>query len=265
MELNLLETKRFLEKLALTAGKYLLENRDKFIVVKHKTKQDIATNVDLEAERIYLRELSKHFPGFNILSEEIGEIDKKSEYTFIIDPLDGTKDYIRGVSLFNTSVALEKDGETLVSVVYRPAEGELFSATKGSGSYLNNKKISPSKTSSLENSFVYIYMPAKNRNPEGFSGSWQIIKKLAQKVYRLRAIADEHTMCSWVAMGGCDAYVNVDSIPRYWDIAAGLFIAKEAGCTITDINGKNITGRKIDSLVVSNSKIHNKLLNILQN
>lgn len=264
MQLNLLETKNFLEKLALKAGKYLLENREKFFVVKQKSKLDIATNVDVEVEKIYLTELNQRFPEFNILSEEIGEIDKKSEYTFIIDPLDGTKDYVRGVSLFNTSVSLEKNGETLVSVVYRPAEDELFSSAKGSGSCLNTNRILPSKTLALQDSFIYVHLPTYSRNPEDFPAAWQKLKKLSENVYRIRGLADEHTMCSWVAMGGCEAFVNLTGIPRYWDIAAGLFIAKEAGCTITDINGKNITGRKIDSLVVSNAKIHQELLAVLQ-
>lgn len=264
MQLDLLETKKFLEKLSLKAGKFLLENRKKFVVVKQKSKQDIATSVDIEVEKIYLTALFKRFPKFNILSEEIGEIDRKSEYTFIIDPLDGTKDYVRGISLFNTSVALEKNGETLVSVVYRPPENELFSAVKDLGSYLNKQKISPSKTSAIQDSFIYVNLPAYSRNPEAFPVAWQKLKRLGEMTYRIRGLADEHTMCCWVAMGGCDAFVNITGIPRYWDIAAGLFIAKEAGCAITEINGKNITGRKIDSLVVSNAKIHQELLGILQ-
>ncbi len=261
---DLSKIKNFLEEIAEKAGKYILSHQDKITITQHKSRLDFATNIDIKAEKIIISALIKKFPNFNILSEEKGMIENHSEYTFIIDPLDGTKDYVKGITIYNTAIALQYKNDLLVGVVYRPSTNQLFSQASNLGAYLNGKLIRPSQINSLHDSFVYTYFPSYEKDPVQFEIVWQQIYKLAKKSYRIRTLADRHTMCCWVAMGGCEAFVSFDK-PKIWDIAAGLSIAKQAGATITDIEGKPVSSNNVSSLVVSNGQIHKELLSVLNN
>ena len=255
--------RKVLIKTAQIAGEFLKKSQSKVSILRYKVTQDIQTTVDIESEKIILKELFEAYPQANILSEETGEINHHSEMTFIIDPLDGTKEYFRQLPLYNISLACEINGQTVASAIFRPAENQLFSAAKGSGAFLNDQKITPSTISDMEKSFVYCYLPTYSRNPEKFSKNWETLGKINRSVYRLRALADENTMCCWTAMGGTEAYINLGNPPKYWDIAPGIFIAQEAGCKITDRYGKPIDLKKIESIIISNGKIHEKLLTLL--
>ncbi|MFA6005122.1 MAG: inositol monophosphatase [Patescibacteria group bacterium] len=252
-----------LDQTALKAGSYLVENRKHVSVVQHKIREDIVTNIDLESEKIIIDSLSAAYPDWNIFSEEVGRIDKKSEYTFIIDPVDGTKEYIRGLPLFNVSIALKHKEEIIAAVVYRPAETVLYSGVMGLGAFHNGARMTPSKVLTLDKSFVYTYLPSFARHPDTFEKSWLALGKIDRSVYRLRSLADENTMCCWVAQGGCEAYVNISDAPKYWDIAPGICVAQAASCMVTDRFGKPLDQLHIDSVVISNGLIHDELLDII--
>jgi len=255
----------FVQDLAIKTGKLLLDHQAQVQVVTVKDRQDIATTADLASEELSWKTISKAYPDHGITSEEKGSIREAADFQWIIDPLDGTKEYVRDLPLFNSSMALEYKGQLVVAAVYRPNEQALYSAALGLGAFKNGKKINVSDKQTLGDSFVYCYLPRyKAEDDNIYDQSWNKLKDLGKKSYRLRALADENTMMCWVAQGGAEAYLNLSNIPKWHDIAPGLLIAKEAGAQITDSTGKLYqSNHQPESLVVSNSLIHGELLDVL--
>lgn len=245
---------------ALKCGKLLLKNQLNFKVVNQKDAQDIATTADIASEKYVISEIEKNFPDHSILSEEEGFVDKKSDFKWIIDPLDGTKEYVRGIPMWNFSMCLMYKEDPIVSVVYRPAEGSLYSAAAGIGSFLNDTKIHVSEVKKIEDSFVYCYIPSYKRDVERYDSAWNSLNKIGKKVYRLRSLSDENTALCWLAQGAIEAYLNLSNPPKPHDIYPGLLIAKEAGAVGTDIDFKSDNFQ----LVVANNKhIYNDLISLI--
>ncbi len=254
----------FAKKVALNVGKILVKEQEKVKVVRFKDRKDIATSADLASEDFVIHSILKYFPNHGVISEEKGEINTTSDFVWIIDPLDGTKEYVRGIPLWNFSMALEYKGELQVSVVYRPFERSLFSALNGEGSFLNGKKIGVSSSEELQDSFVYCYLPSYHRQKDKYDWAWNFLKEIGKNVYRLRSSSDENSALSWLAQGGIDAYLNLSNTPKWHDIAPGLFIAKQAGALVSDINGKEISKDSFNGIIVANNKhIRDYLLKLI--
>lgn len=253
--LRLSELKTFSEKLARSAGKILLDQQKRARIVKYKDVQDIATTADLASEKYIIGEIIKKYPDHSILSEEQGETDKKSDFEWIIDPLDGTKEYLRDIPLYNVSIALEYKGELVVAALFRPSENVLYSTAKGVGAFKNGKKIHVSSKQKLEESFVYCYLPSFKRNQEKYDWAFDKLQKIGKIAYRLRALADENTALCWLAQGGVEAYINLSNPPKKHDISTGILIAQEAGAII-DTQTHPV-------VVANNKKIYNELLGII--
>ena len=254
---QLLDLRVFSENLARRAGEILLDHQNKARIVKVKdNNQDIATSADLASEKFILEEINKTYPDHSILSEEQGETDRKSDFLWIIDPLDGTKEFLRDIPLFNVSIALQYKNELIAAALFRPSENILYSAAKDQGAFKNNKKIQVSGKTKLEESFVYCYLPSYKRNAEMYDSSFEKLKEVGKVAYRLRALADENTALCWLAQGGVEAYLNLSNPPKRHDIATGLLIAKESGATIDTEN--------YPVVVANNKKIYNELVKIIQ-
>lgn len=253
------------EELAKEAGKILQKHSQKTTVKKQKRDiLDIVTEADLESERFLIKKLHKYFPDHNIYSEERGDELRRSDFIWVIDPLDGSKEFVRGLPIYNVSLALEYKGEVVVGVVFRPPTNELFSAAKGRGATLNGKKISVSKESELKNSFIWTHLPSYKNSEAEFRFTWPILEKLARNCYRLRPFSEDVASLCWLALGALEGYVLTISGPSWWDVAAGLLMVKEAGGNVTDIYGEKIKDRDLSKgIVASNGKIHESLLKIL--
>lgn len=252
---QLLELKKFSEDLARNAGEIILKLQKEARIVKYKDLQDIATNADLVSEKYIISEITKKYPHHSILSEEQGETDKKSDFEWIIDPLDGTKEYLRDIPLFNVSIALQYKSELIAAALYRPSENVLYSAAKGIGAFKDGNKIMVSNKEKLEESFVYCYLPSYKRNQEKYDWAFDKLQKIGKTAYRLRALADENTALCWLAQGGVEVYVNLSNPPKKHDISTGLLIAQEAGAIIDTKN--------YPVLVCNNQKIYNELRKII--
>lgn len=246
----------FCKKLILQAGQILLDHQEKFIVVNQKDAQDIATSADLASEEFIIKTIRDKYPTHGILSEEKGSINSDAEFTWLIDPLDGTKEYVRGIPQWNCSIALQYQNETIVSCVYHPYEKVLYSAGKDLGSFRNNKKLQISNINNLENSFIYCYLPSFKRNQDKYDWAFNNLNEIGKKAYRLRALADENTALCWLAQGGCEAYLNLANPPKHHDILPGLFIAQEAGAYMA-VN-------KIPLVVANNKDVYNEILEIIK-
>ena len=150
--LNLKTTLNFSEKLAIKLGKYILDNRSRIKVVEQKDLVDICTNIDKEVEQIAIDAISIKFPGHNIISEEIGEISRNSDYTWYLDPIDGTKEFLRDIPAYNTTFSLEYKNEIILGVTYQPFSKALFSGAINTGAFKNKQIIKVNQQDKLNES-----------------------------------------------------------------------------------------------------------------
>lgn len=245
--------KKFAEDISVKAGEILLAYHDKIRILEYKDRQDVSTNADLASENFIIEEILKQYPDHGVLSEERGEIKSRSEFTWVVDPLDGTKEYIRGLPFFDVAIGLEYQKEIIASAIYRPAEKYLYSAAKGQGAYLNGNKIHVSDTTNIRDSFVYAYLPGCDMDAGTCEMQWGKLIKIDMNVYRLRSYTDVNTALCWVAQGGCEAFVNISDPTKWHDVAPGMLIAKEAGAIVKDIAGLDLPYKNVQTIVAANN------------
>jgi len=246
---------------AIAGGKVASKYFGKILELEGKSMPaDFRTKADLEAEKVIIEILEKKFPNYNILSEEVGEINKNSEYTFVIDPLDGTNNFALGVPYFSTSIALMNKDEVVFGVIYNPILKNIYYAEKGKGAYLNKNRIYVSKESNLKKSTVSMVVnygfPVDNfiRILDG------LYRADVKRVTEFWSVAMDYCL---LASGKIEALI-LHTVPLY-DFAAGKIIAREAGAMITDFNGQKEMNDKNDIFLTSNgTKIHQEILNILK-
>jgi len=232
---------------------------------------DICTDIDVGAEKIIIDSVENEFPNHSIFSEEKGILDKKSDFRWVIDPLDGTKEYIRNVPLFSTVIALEYQKEMILSVVNHVSNNfDTFSAIKGMGSYRNHKKIKVSSHKSINNSYLYYHTPNFTLEKKYAIQVWKKIVEFSRDFYRIRGMAHENIILGWLASGGAEAYIfwggDYKKGPKWYDIAPGILIAIEAGGIATNLKSEKIVHENLyDGIVVTNGKIHQELINSLKN
>ena len=244
----------FAETAALSAGKIILGSTNN-IKVDFKGKTDLITNIDLESERSIIDKIIKSHPSHNILSEEHGLINNNSDYLWVIDPLDGTTNFVHGYPSYGVSIGLVYKNNPEIGVVLELPSKNLYSAQKGCGTFKNGKKINVSKVSKLKNSlhvtgFGYDHGEKWSINMKLF----EHFTDITQGVRRLGAASID--LCH-LACGTVDGFWELDLHP--WDTAAGIVIVKEAGGRITKMNGGKYSIHG-DQILASNGLIHSKML-----
>lgn len=250
------EYQEFAEMLAKKAGDIM---REYFTVgVKYEMKSDNTpvTMADLKINDLVINEISEKFPDHSIQGEEGNRIVDKSEYVWVCDPIDGTKPFMLGIPIATFSLALVKDGEVIVGVVYDPFCNRLFSASKGNGSYLNGTKISVSKTEKLENSFgeQEIYRPGKY-NIEA------MVSELFSKNIRMMQLCAIIYPSALVAAGQID-FTLFPHITAH-DVASIKIIVEEAGGKVTDMYGNEQRyDRPVNGAIISNGLLHDELVEL---
>lgn len=261
---QLLELRTFAEDVILSAGNLVESYRQKAVVVQQKDIQDIATNADLASEQLIVDAIHQTFPLHGINSEERGLERENSDFVWIIDPLDGTKEFVRGIPLYNVAMILMHKREPVVAAVYCPAYKQLFSASKNCGAYLNKQQIKVSAEDRLEASFMYTYLPCTSKQKDK-KNHWRVLENIEKFVYRLRSSSDINAGLCWLANGGFEAYfLDLGFVPEWRDIGPGLFIAQEAGARITTMNGDPVNQTVHETIIATNGKIHDRFIHLLQ-
>ncbi len=228
--------------------------------VSLKGPGDFVTASDKKVEEILISELQKARPNYSILSEEIGEINNDKSFKWIIDPIDGTANFLHGIPHFAISIGLEHDKEIICGIIYDPIKDEMFIAEKGNGSYLNNQRLRVSSRSNLKDCIIF------TGGPKSVSKDIDLVleeyKKFSSKVLiPIRKIGSAALDMAYVAAGRCDGFWQRNL--NYWDIAAGIIIVKEAGGFINDFKGEqNYIENK--TILVNNSKINNEMIEVLK-
>jgi len=239
------------------AGKILVAHFRSEKEIRHKGKGNLVTQVDILSEKCIVELLKREYPDHSILSEESHSSTPVAGYTWIIDPLDGTNNYVFGISFFCTNIALAKDGDIVLGVTYDPLRKELFRAEKGQGAYLNDSAIHVSKESSLGASLVGLDLGYSDERGKELL---DITSNLWGHVHCLRIMGSASLGLAYVACGRVNLYFHRFVYP--WDIASGLLLIREAGGEVTDWEGKPATSQD-EQIIASNRELHQELTGYL--
>lgn len=209
------------------------ESKVRNVDIETKSKNSLVSYVDKTAEERLVTDLALFLPEAGFIAEE-GTSSKVGEtYNWIIDPLDGTTNFLHGVPTYSVSVALKKDDNIVLGVVYEVNRDECFYAWQGSAAFLNGDKISVSKTSTLADSLIATGFPYYDY--KHLDNYFELLKELAKNTRGIRRIGSAAVDLVYMACGRFDAFFEYSL--HAWDVAAGAFIAQRAGGTITDFKG----------------------------
>ncbi|QIB36115.1 inositol monophosphatase [Ancylobacter pratisalsi] len=228
--------------------------------VSLKGPANFVSNADRKAERILHEELSRARPGFGFIMEESGEVEgTDASHRWIIDPLDGTTNFLHGIPLFCISVGLARDGVPIAGVIYNPVTDELFVAEKGAGAFLNDRRIRVAARSKLADAVVCCGMPHLGRG--GFDQFGREYAALAPKVAGMRRTGSAATDLAWVAAGRFDCFWERSL--SSWDMAAGIVLIREAGGYVSDLDDSDKMLAKGD-IIAGNETIRRDVLAVLR-
>ena len=242
-------------KAAGEAGKILKDNFQEINAVTFKEGGSMVTEIDKLSEQRIISIIRGSFPEHSINAEESGLDEKASKYIWLIDPLDGTTNYASHVPFFAVSIALLKDKEAQLGVVYDPIHDDLYTAEIGKGAWLNDKQIGVSETQELKIAKVGYARPSKVK--EEFINLFSKVEA-ATRTPKILGSMTLHNC--YVGVGKSDAAICL--YPNPWDVAAAALVVKEAGGRVTDFSGNDWSLTSKNTLA-SNGKIHDELLAIL--
>ena len=232
------------------AGNILTE---RFITAKDvnfKSEGNPVSDVDIEVEQAVISHLQSEFPSFSILSEESPPIETDSPYSWIIDPLDGTRNYISGIPHFCTTIALSKNGSVLLGITYDPIRKETFSSQKGLGAFINQSPLSVSKKQNLKSSILGLDI---GYYADHAKAATKLVQDFQYQTQAIRILGSAALGLAYAASGRLDIYCHFSLEP--WDLAAGILFIQEAGGVATDMQLKPADLHS-KSVLVSNSALH---------
>lgn len=259
------EFEHFLLRLSVDAGDYLRSHFHSFRNIYKKDFKDLASNVDLNVERLIIDRIQSHFPKHGIVSEETGTINDQSDYQWIIDPIDGSSHFVRNIPIYAINIALTYRGETIAAAVNHPTTQQIFFAAKGRGARLNGLPIQVSNTQHLADAYVFVELPEQKFSDQpsiekDFAARMKIFENLVRRstqveMYRIGGFGQ-----CLLAAGAFDAYIDLSGSTRNWDQIGSLFIAQEAGATIIDLEPRTDTTMRV---MVTNGKLDDELRSII--
>src|SRR5215468_3699025 len=228
--------------------------------VSLKGPANFVSAADRRAEETLHTELSKARPGYGFLGEEAGRregIDKT--HTWIVDPLDGTTNFLHGIPQFAISIALERDSTIVAGLIYNPATEELYTAERGKGAFLNDRRLRVAARQRLDDAVVACALPHRGRG--GLAEFRKEFVLVQERVVGLRRYGAAALDLAWVAAGRLDAYWERNLSP--WDMAAGILMVREAGGFATDLDGRDDMFGKAE-ILAGNEFIQRELLTLIR-
>jgi myo-inositol-1(or 4)-monophosphatase len=241
---------------AKEAGKILIESFGKIKRVDTKGVRDLVSNVDIASEKKIIEIIKTQYPDHGILCEESVGHETGSDYKWIIDPLDGTHNYIYGITTYGISIALEYKGELILGLVYIPPSDEMYLAEKGKGAYLNGERIHVSDRN-LEEAMVIFDSTLHTDRADRI----KFLDVLVDKAFGLRISGSAARNLTYIASGCADLIVEYGDKP--WDFAAGGLLLEEAGGKLTTLDGEKWSPY-IQGYLASNNKFHDQILKLIK-
>ncbi|MBI5918228.1 MAG: inositol monophosphatase [Nitrosomonadales bacterium] len=247
-------------KAARRAGNLIHRAADKIdhLTVTKKSHSDYVSEVDRAAEQSIIETLLDAYPNHAILAEESGT-QGDSEFVWIIDPLDGTTNFLHGFPQYAVSIALQQNGVLTQAVIYDPTKNDIFTATRGRGAFLNDRRIRVSKRIHLADALIGTGFPYTNFDHE--EAYIAIFREFMQKTSGLRRPGAASLDLAWTAAGRFDGFFETGLKP--WDIAAGCLLITEAGGMVSDLSG-NDSFLKSGHICAGSPKIHEQMLEIIK-
>lgn len=228
------------------------------LTVNKKSKNDFVTEVDLMAEQEIIKIIKNAYPEHSILAEESGETPG-NQYTWVIDPLDGTTNFLHGYPQYAISIALKNKGKTEVGVIYDPLRDELFTAERGGGAMLNNRRLRVSKQIDLTTALLGTGFPFKY--PEHLDSYLNMFRDLTNKTAGIRRGGSAALDLAYVAVGRLDGFWEIGL--KEWDLAAGVLLIQEAGGVVTDFSFDNNYAQS-GNIITGNTKMHQAIYQTVQ-
>ncbi len=251
---------------AREAGKLIAQNITQLDRVKvsrktdTKSRTELVSEIDLMAERTVIHHLEAAYPNYNILSEEAGDLGRNSDFCWIIDPLDGTHNFLHGHPHCCVSIALKHKNDIVAAVVYDPLRNELFSARKGGGAQLDGRRIRVSDVSRFSDSLLCTGFPYREgATTKLWLKTFAALMPRAQSVHRTGSSVLD---LAYLACGRYDGFWEFGL--QDWDIAAGALLVKEAGGMVTDYSGSTDIF-KSGNVVAGTPRVHEKLQHMISN
>jgi myo-inositol-1(or 4)-monophosphatase len=228
--------------------------------ISMKGPADFVTTADKRTERILIEELTKARPGYGFLGEEGGVVEGKDKtHRFIIDPIDGTLNFMHGIPQFAISIGLEREGQLVSGVVYNPVTDDLFMAEKGHGAFLNDKRLRVAARKELGPSVIATGLPFMGK--EGHARALAETGAVMNATAGIRRMGAASLDLAYVAAGRFDGFWEHNL--QAWDMAAGILLVKEAGGVITDMQGGEQMLAK-GNVICANENLHPQLLKLLK-
>src|SRR5215831_375577 len=244
-------------EIAREAGALLANFFERRVAFELKGEFDLVTEADRASEKLVVERLRNHFPTHTIVAEEGGGHESSSEYRWFVDPLDGTTNFAHGFPMFNVTLGLERGGELVAGVVYDPIHQEMFTAERGAGAYLNNRRIHVSAAKNLSDSLASTGFPSRKRH---HNVNIHFYYQLAMASHGVRRTGSAAIDLAYVASGRLDFFWEFGLKP--WDMAAGTLLVQEAGGRVSDMKGTvhNVTAS--DHLLADNGLLHDQVIAI---
>jgi myo-inositol-1(or 4)-monophosphatase len=245
-------------EIAREAGALLSRYLERHIGFELKGEHDLVTEADRQSEKLIVERLRSRFPAHSIVAEEGGGIDHGSEYRWYVDPLDGTTNFAHGFPVFNVTLGLERKGEIVAGVVYDPTRDEMFTAERGGGAWLNNRRVRVSSAGRIDESLVATGFPSFRRHKNVNVHFYYQLAMISHGVRRAGAAALD---LAYVACGRLEAFWEFGLKP--WDMAAGTLLVQEAGGVCSDMKGGPM-GMPGPHLLADNALIHESMVELFR-
>ena len=244
-------------EIARESGALLATFFERRVAFELKGDFDLVTEADRASEKLVVERLRSHFPSHGIVAEEGGGHDGTSEFRWYVDPLDGTTNFAHTFPMFNVTLGLERAGELIAGVVYDPLHGEMFTAERGSGAWLNNRRIHVSQATRLADSLSSTGFPSRKRH---HNVNIHFYHQMAMASHGVRRTGSAAIDLAYVACGRLDAFWEFGLNP--WDMAAGILLVSEAGGRVSDMNGALHSFPASKHILADNGDIHEEIVEL---
>jgi myo-inositol-1(or 4)-monophosphatase len=242
-------------EIARESGALVANYHQRHIPFETKGEFDLVTEADRASEKLIVERLRSHFPAHAIVAEEGGGHECASEYRWFIDPLDGTTNFAHAFPMFCVSMGLERAGEPIAGVVYDPIRGELFTAERGAGAFLNNHRIHTSAVKQVSDSLASTGFPSRKRH---HNINIHFYYQLAMASHGVRRTGSAALDLAFVAAGRLDFFWEFGL--KSWDMAAGALLVQEAGGRVGDMKGAALKVAESDHILADNGLLHDEIL-----
>ena len=249
----------FIKNLALEAGTICIEGQKHLTCqdLEFKSAKDIVTAIDKKVETFLVKAILERYPDHGVLGEEYGTVRPDAAFRWIIDPVDGTTSFVHRLPFYSISIALEKEGELILGVVYAPALGQLFYAQKGKGAFVNDSPIHVSDTRDLDKAVMATGFACLRAGLE--NNNLPIFNEIVPQLRDIRRFGSAALDLCYTALGSLDGFWEMTL--NIYDIAAGTVILQQAGGVVTDFAGGGQFPEK--GIAAANNCLHSKLIQIL--